>query len=529
MIPLRYPKRIARKPWKIKREKPQIEKEPKQKLSMNLAENLQFFQEELKNCSDAVFREFEIGSSRVAAVLIFLDGLTSRTVIEEQILKSLMLETPSREQEMGEEPLAGVKILNRVKECWVTAADVKESGDLLELLQGVLAGDTVILIDGVALGLVVSTRSWATRGLGEPETESLIRGPREGFTETLRVNTSLLRRRLRNADLKMENMMLGTRTKTDLVIAYIESLVNKRVLAETKKRLQAINIDGVLESGYIEQLIEDSFLSPFPQVQYTERPDKVVAALLEGRIALLLDGSPFVLMVPATFPQFFQSPEDYYERWIIGSFTRALRIVASYIAAFTPALYIAAVSYHPGLIPTKLLLAIAASRQGVPFPPLVEAIMMELGFELLREAGARLPRPIGQSIGIVGGIIIGDAVVAANLASPIIVIIVAITAIASFTIPSYSLAIGFRLIRFPLMLAAAVLGLYGIMLGFIIINIHMVTMKSFGVTYLTPFAPYQVRDWKDLILRAPLKYLLSRPVITGPQDEVRQSRRGKKE
>lgn len=503
--------------------------EPKQRLSIRLEENRKFFQEKLKNCSDAVYRQFDIGPSRVPAAVIFIDGLTSRTVIEEQILKSLMLESSAREQAQDKGQIFGPQILSRVKESWLTAADVKESAEFSELLQAVLAGDTILLIDGVALGLVISTRSWDKRGIGEPETESLIRGPREGFTETLRVNTSLLRRRLRNANLKLESMVVGTRTKTDLVIAYVEDLVNKEVLAETKKRLQNIEIDGILESGYVEQLIEDSFLSPFPQVQYTERPDKVVAALLEGRVALLLDGSPFVLMVPATFPQFFQSPEDYYERWIIGFFTRALRIVASYIAAFTPALYIAAVSYHPGLIPTKLLLAIAASRQGVPFPPLVEAIMMELAFELFREAGARLPRPIGQSIGIVGGIIIGDAVVSANLASPIIVIIVAITAIASFTIPSYSLAIGFRLIRFPLMLAAAVLGLYGIMLGFIIVNVHMVTMKSFGVSYLTPFAPYQVRDWKDLILRAPLKHLLSRPVITGPQDVVRQRHRDKKE
>lgn len=521
---MRYPKRSAKKPLKISRGKLQTKKELPPRLSSILEKNLDFFRDKLKNASDAVFRTMEIGSSRVPAVVIFIDGLVSKVVIEEQILKPLMLEVPSLEQELGENYVASQgQILSRIKECCLTASEVGESDDLLELLHSVLSGDTVLLIDGIARGLIISSRGWTTRGIGEPETESLIRGSREGFTETLRVNTSLIRRRLRNPDLKFENMVVGTRSKTDLVIVYIDSLVNKDVLAETKKRLETINIDGVLESGYIEQLIEDSFLSPFPQIQYTERPDKVVAALLEGRVALLLDGTPFALMVPATFPQFFQSPEDYYERWIIGSFTRTLRIAASYIAAFTPALYIAAASYHPGLIPTRLLLAIAASRQGVPFPPLVEAFMMELAFELFREAGARLPRPIGQSIGIVGGLIIGEAVVSANLASPIIVIIVAVTAIASFTIPSYSLAIGFRIIRFPLMFAAAALGLYGIMLGFIIINIHMVTMKSFGVSYLTPFAPYRIRDWKDLILRAPLKNLLTRPILTGPQDETRQS------
>jgi len=227
-------------------------------------------------------------------------------------------------------------------------------------------------------------------------------------------------------------------------------------------------------------------------------------------------------LVPATFPQFFQAGEDYYERWLIGSVIRLLRILASYVATFTPALYVAIVSFHPGLLPTNLALSIAATRQGVPYPAVVEAFIMEVAFELFREAGARLPGPIGQTVGIVGGLIVGDAAVRANLASPGMVIVVALTALAGFSIPAYNMAIGFRLTRFPLMFLAATLGLYGLILGFIIINIHMVSLKSFGVTYLSPLAPYRLRDWKDILIRAPYRALTMRPLMTKSRQPKRE-------
>jgi spore germination protein len=237
---------------------------------------------------------------------------------------------------------------------------------------------------------------------------------------------------------------------------------------------------------------------------------------------LLIDGTPFALIVPAVFGQFFQSPEDYYSRWILGSFMRTLRLFASYFATFTPAFYIAVSSFHPGLMPTKLAMSIAAAREGVPFPAFVEALIMELSFELFREAGARLPRPIGQTVGIVGGLIVGQAAVSAKLASPIMIIVVALTAIAGFSIPSFTLAEGFRILRFPLMIAAAVFGLYGVTLGFIIINIHMVSLKSFGKSYLAPFVPYRIKDFKDLFIRAPLRSMEKRPDFLEQQDEKRQ-------
>lgn len=270
--------------------------------------------------------------------------------------------------------------------------------------------------------------------------------------------------------------------KKDLIVCYVEGIVHPDLVKEVKRRLSSIDIDEAPESGFIEQWIEGSFLSPFPQVLHTERPDKVAAALLGGRIAILLDGTPFVLMAPATMATHFQSPEDYYERWMIGTLLRILRYIGAFIATFLPALYIALVSYHPGMIPSKLAFSIAGTREGVPFPAVVEAFIMETTIELLREAGVRLPKPIGQTIGIVGGLVIGEAAVSAGIVSPIMVIVVALTAISSFALPSYTFAISIRILRFFVMLAAALFGLYGIIVFYIMINIHIVNLKSFWST-----------------------------------------------
>ncbi|KKM10933.1 hypothetical protein SY88_11020 [Clostridiales bacterium PH28_bin88] len=417
--------------------------------------------------------------------------------------------------------LKGPRAFAAVKAKLIAAAGA-EISTVDQAVLAFLSADAVFLLDGCSKALVLSVRGYATRAPEEPGTETLVRGPREGFVESVRINTSLLRRRLRDPNFKLISMRLGRRSHTDCVLAYVQDIVDPDLLSEVQQRLATVDIDHVLESGTLEQLIEDSWLSPFPQVQYTERPDKVIAAVLEGRVALLVDGTPFVLLVPATFPQFFQAGEDYYERWMIASFIRFLRTAASYIATFLPALYVAAISYHPGLLPSKLALAIAANREGLPFPAVVEALLMEISFEMFREAGARLPGPIGQTVGIVGGLIVGEAAVTANLASPGMIIVVAMTAIAAFSIPSYNMAIGFRVMRFPLMMAAAVLGLYGLMLGFILINVHMVTMKSFGVVYLEPFAPYRFRDWKDLLVRAPMRAMRTRPQLTKSRQRLRE-------
>ncbi len=293
--------------------------------------------------------------------------------------------------------------------------------------------------------------------------------------------------------------------KKELVVAFINDLASTELVDEIKNRIQKIDIDSVLESGYIEQLIEDNYLSPFPQIQNTERPDRVISALMEGRVAILLDGTPFVLIAPVTFSMLLQSPEDYYERWLPGTLLRLLRFMTAFVSLFAPALYISFISFHPGLIPTKLAISIIGSREGVPFPALIEALIMEVAIEVLREAGLRLPKPIGPAMGIVGGLIIGQAAVEAGIVSPIMVIVVAVTAISSFTIPQYSVGITLRILRFVAMFCAAIFGLYGVILFFLLLCSHLVKLKSFGVPYTSPAVPYRFSDWKDFMVRMPLK------------------------
>jgi spore germination protein len=387
----------------------------------------------------------------------------------------------------------------------------------------VLFGHAGLLIEGQPRGLLIEYPNGTNRAVQEPLSEALLRGPRLGFTELLSENTSMLRRQGFSEQLEIRRYRVGTRLSKDLALAYVKDIVNPELLAEVKARVDKLDYDFIAESGYVEQLIEDNYMSPFQQVQNTERPDRVIAALLEGRIAILLDGTPFALIVPATFSMLLQSPEDYYERWLPGSLLRMLRFFTAFVALMAPALYISFISFHPGLIPTELAISIIETRQGVPFPSLIEVLILEFAIEILREAGIRLPKPIGPAMGIVGGLIIGDAAVQAGIVSPFLVIVVAVTAISSFAIPTYSAGITLRLLRFVGMGFAAFLGLFGTILFFLLLCSHLTKLRSFGVPYLTPVSPFRPRDWKDLFFRAPLALMKQRPAMMKPKDGKRKS------
>ncbi|AVX21181.1 MULTISPECIES: spore germination protein [Carboxydocella] len=488
------------------------------KFGADLEKNLQLLKERLGEGKDIIWRNFTIGASGARGALLYVDGLTDKTTLQEQVLKPLVI--LSTDYPAGRE-FRGTFGLEKVMDHLLSAGGVKREEDVNKAVTALLAGDTLVLLQNCSHCLIVSTRGWSARSITEPATEALIRGPRDGFVETLMVNIALVRRRIRDDRLVVDLRQLGVRSQTDVAVMYIKDLAPPELVEEVNRRLDKINLDALIEAGYVEQLIEDNLWSPFPQLQHTERPDKVVGGLLEGRIAILVDNSPFALLLPATLPVLYQSPEDYYERWQVASFARFLRFIASFFSVLTPAAYIAITSYHPGMLPTKLAMAIASSRGGVPFPAFVEAALMEISFELLREAGARLPRAIGQTISIVGGLVIGNAAVQAGIASPIMIIIVAITAIASFAIPHYNVAAGLRLMRFPLMVAAALLGMYGVILGFILLNIHFVRLKSFGVVYIQPAVPFNLRDWKDVIFRLPWQAMKLRPSTFNARDEVR--------
>lgn len=483
-------------------------------------EDLQRFKDISVDMEDVNVRELRIGGIKVRAALLFLDGLTDKDKMDRNILKPLM-NAYEPFKDMNTIPEGKVLkdiILHEV----VLVSEIEFTNNLKMSLQKVLFGSAVLIVDGMSEVFVLSSPKGNTRGIEEPVSEALLRGPRIGFNETLSDNTAMLRRHGQNTELAMISFTVGKRMKKELILTYIRDIANEELVEEVKRRISTIDIDDVKESGYVEQLIEDNSFSPFQQIQNTERPDRVMAALLEGRVAILLDGTPFALIMPVTFGMLLQSPEDYYDRFIAGSLLRSLRFLAALIALFGPALYISFLSFQSGLIPTKLAISIISSRQGVPFPTLIEALIMEISIEILREAGLRLPKPIGPAMGIVGGLIIGQAAVEAGIVSPILVIVVAVTAISSFSMPMYSAGITLRLLRFGAMFFAATFGLYGVILFFLLLSSHLIKLKSFGVPYLSLAVPHKLSDWKDFVFRMPLQFLTGRPTMLKPKDPLRK-------
>ncbi|OUM90325.1 MAG: spore gernimation protein [Bacillus thermozeamaize] len=523
---VRHPVKVSELKKKKKEEQAkQAEKKTEalkeRKLSRKLADNIDTIRHIFGESDDLVMRNIILaGKPEKKAAIVFIDGLVNATIIDDYILKSLMFHTRQPTDEKPDES-APPPLIDQLIRSGLTINEVGQANDFRQITRSLLSGDTVLLVDGEEMALFMNTKGWERRAVQEPNTESVVRGPRDGFTETMRVNTALIRLRLKDPDLRVKNMTIGKRTNTDVAVIYIDGIVDQKVLEEVVKRLQSIDIDGALESGYLEQLIEDNHWSPFPQIQNTERPDKAVANLLEGKVIIVTDGTPFVLIAPAVFSQFYHSPEDYYERFGIGTFIRFIRLISMGMSLLLPSLYIAFTSFHPEMIPSKLAIAMMAGRATVPFPAVVEAMLMEIAVEILREASVRLPGPIGPTIGIVGALIIGESAVSAGIISPILVIIVGLTTLGSFATPSYSAAIALRMLRFPMMLAAGTLGLLGIMLFLIVIIIHLSSLKSFGVPYMAPISPSRTSDLKDALVRAPLFWMRSRPKIMKPRDDKR--------
>lgn len=487
-------------------------------LEKDIGKNEQNYRTIFRKCSDVVIRPFKLGTNcEVKALLVYVDGLIDKSLVNNFLMRSVMLLMGGKEHLMTRE-----NSFDLLKDCVINIGEVSVEDTIEKAIDKILVGECIFMVDGHREVLSVSVRGWEARGISEPDTEAVVRGPREGFTETLRFNTAMLRRKIKSPDLKIEIKTKGKYTKTDIAVCYISALSNQGVIHEVFKRIDRIDIDGILESSYIEELIEDEPWSPFPQIEYTERPDVVAANLMEGRVAIMVDGTPFVLIVPTIFAQFLQSSEDYYQRFYLSSLFRMGRFLALNIALLLPSIYVAATTFHQEMIPTSLLVSIANQREGVPFPALLEALVMEFTFELLREAGIRLPKPIGQAVSIVGALVIGDAAVAAGLVSPAMVIVVAITAIASFSLPAFNMAITLRILRFPITFLAGMLGFYGIILALLAILIHLTSLRSFGVPYLTPVAPFRLDELRDVLLRVPWWRMDYRPESMEPRDKRRQ-------
>ncbi len=490
-------------------------------LKSSLQENIMLVKKALGESSDIVIRTFCAGESgKIKLGIIYTDGLADNSLVQNFVMKTLMFEI--RKTNLEPSISSKKKMFEILKNFVLPEGDMKEVLNFKSLFLHVLSGDTVILIDGHNQGLAVSSRGWQDRGVTAPDSQTVVRGPKDSFSETLRTNTALIRRRIKDTNLWIETKQIGKRTKTDVAIAYINEIVNDKIVEEVRKRLNRIDIDGILESGYIEELIQDEAYTPFPTIYNTERPDAVAAGLLEGRVAILVDGTPFVLLVPALFVHFLQAPEDYYQRFDISILIRMLRYISFFITMLTPSLYIALTTFHQEMIPTSLLISIAAQREGVPFPAVVEALIMEITFEILREAGVRMPRAVGAAISIVGALVLGEAAVQAGIVSPVMVIVVSITAISSFVFPSYNMAIAVRILRFMFMILGATFGLYGIALGLIGLTLHLCSLRSFGIPYMTPMAPFNWNDQKDAIFRFPHWDLFYRPRLINQRNRIRQ-------
>ena len=391
-----------------------------------------------------------------------------------------------------------------------------------------MTGDTILFIDGYDKALKIPDKGYPSMGISEVNSEKVIRGSNEGFTESVKANTALVRKRIRSPKVKVKEKKIGLRSKTNVDLMYMEDLIYPGVLEEVEKRLDGFEIDGVLDSGIIEQLTEEKWYSPFPQFQTTQRPDRAAMAILEGRVVLIADNSPIALILPTDYNSFIQTSDDYYNRWEIASLGRILRFLASFFAMTLPGLYLAVTNFHTQILPTKLLLSFAAARQGVPFPGVVEVLLMELSFELLREAGVRLPGAMGNTIGIVGGLIIGQAAVEANLVSPIVVIVVAFTALCSFAVPNEEFATAFRILKFFFIAMCAWLGFFGFLMALLAVLIHLSHLKSFGIPYLMPFVGADVTDYqdeRDSLLRLPLYQLRHRPVFARRHNRLRLRRK----
>ncbi|PFN77025.1 spore germination protein [Bacillus sp. AFS076308] len=470
-------------------------------LEKSAIKNVEHVKEKLGSSADLIDRFIKHNENKYAFAVVHIDGISSTKIIQEHILEPLLTYKST---------LDAVSLKDELEQT-ISISKIKEKTTLKDVLTAIVTGSTVILIDGDSTALVLDTKEIESRSVAEPTTQTVIRGPKDSFTENLRTNTALVRGRIQSPNLRLDSMIIGDVTQTSVEIMYIKDIANDSIVKEVKQRIKRIKIAGILESSYIENYIRDDRHSPFPTVQNTERPDVVAGNLLEGRVAVFIGGTPYVLIVPVTFTQLFQSSEDYYQNQYIGSFLRLLRLGAFLLALYAPAVYIAMITHHQALVPTVLLVSIAAQREAIPFPAIIEAFIMEITFEVLREAGIRMPRAVGSALSIVGALILGQAAVEAGFVSAAMVIIVSVTAIASFALPNYNLGITARILRFLLLVVASYAGLYGVLAASLIIGMHMCGLSSFGVPYLYPVAPFRLKEQKDVLFRFSIEHIVNRP------------------
>ena len=485
----------------------------KTKITQQIKFNIEQMEQAFRDCADLKKKPMKLGKNQdVDAYLIYIEVTVDTAVsVLGQTLR--FLNEKARQE-----------LLSSLDQNALAIPDATFFETIEEAIDGVLTGETILFVDGFDKALKIPDGGYPSMGISETDSEKVVRGSNEGLCESVKQNAALIRRRIRSPKVKAKQLKIGVRSNTNVYVMYIEDLAKPELVQEIEKRLKNFEIDGVLDSGILEQLAEKEWYSPFPQFQTTERVDRASMALLEGRVVVLSDNSPVGLLLPTDYNSFIKTSDDYYNRWEIATFARMIRYVASFFALTLPGFYLAVTNYHTQILPTSLLLSFAEARKGVPFPAVFEVILMELAFELLREAGVRIPGNIGSTIGIVGGLIIGQAAVEANLVSPIVVIVVAFTALCSFAVPNEEFATAFRLLKFVLIGLSAGLGYFGMLVGLLGILIHLSHLTSFGNPYLSPFVGADLnhyQDERDVLWRVPLRYLRKRPTYANEKERTK--------
>lgn len=458
-------------------------------LSRDLQENINIINIKFKDCEDIKSRKMELGGkAHISACIFYVEVAMENITVEQSAIGKLLSRLVDMEPD---------EIYEYLDKNALGITDVNELYTLEEASMAILIGDGVLFIDGYNKAIKIKSKGYPMMGLTESRTEKVIRGSREGFADSVKTNTSLVRKRLRTSRLKVKEKIIGKYSNTTVAIVYMEGLVRQWVLNTINKRLDEINIEELTDTGIIEEITKENVKTPFPEYQTIERPDKAAEEIIKGRVVLFVDNSPIALLMPTNLSNFFQTADDYYNKPSVVTFARLLRYIAAFLAVFLPGIYLAITNYHPEILPLQLLEAMSKAREGVPFPAFVEVLFMEISFELLREAGIRIPGYAGSTMSIVGGLIVGQASVTAGLVSPVIVIVVALTALASYGIPNEELSSALRLCKYIIICFSAVLGLYGVALGGLGIFYHLSGLTSFDFPYMYPFTGGELNDDLD--------------------------------
>jgi Bacillus/Clostridium GerA spore germination protein len=460
---------------------------------------------QVSSSDDLIFRIVKPRDEQI--IVMYFEDLVNTAILNECIIRPL--------EEMQDE-IHAESIANRVN-----IGGITRTNQLTEIARQLVDGQAYIFREKDTYGILCNIEDKATRGLEKAETESLVFGPKISFTESISKNLNLVRSNINDPKLCVETYMIGTRTKKKVQMVYIKDIADEENVNTFRQRITDLEIDSIIDSTVLSQMIEDNSWTVFPQFITTELPDRLTVSLLHGKIGLLVDRSPTVIIGPSTFLNFFESTEDIYMRWNMGTFLRIIRFIAIFFSVLLTPAYVAVLTFHYEVIPSALLVSLGQSRSNVPFPPVFEALLLEFVIELLREAGARLPTKVGQTMGIVGGIVIGQAAVDAGFTSNILIIIIAISALGSFTAPSYAIGTAVRMIRFPLILMAGLYGGVGIMFSFCFILIHLLKITTLGRPYLSPIYPLRFADWKYSFFRLPYQFLVRRPVTNHTKDSYR--------